>query len=512
MFNILWVEDEVGWVEELGPTLAKIPGVSLTVLLLDTASGVNIPGIRIIEVGRENLTIDVVWKHLQAAFNLYHPWLVITDLKLDPVLKDPNTYEVGGHKAAGINLTLHLIQKTDCRNIIWLTNYSLAVLSNIGNLVISTWRRGQVKIIFFPRTFVVDKTNCEREMPELIEDMTKEAVSRLLKSKAIYHIEGSRIALLFRLLLSSGSVAHFFTTSATRSAVHLEAFEEAKQKLRDFDLIPFHDPPMSFPAWLMAWDPHGPLLEALVKEDARVYAEHLVGVLGRSLWGMTVSELPELLHYTAREHNVNTDLLDINQIDLIGSDIPEGIVVGPIARNLLVCALGNSLQNAQRYGNGAKVFLGCHLTPKAIYLIVGNEVDDFDKTFDGIIEKGKNKQLRGIHFISSAIDGLNQLHEQQSRNPEMEGWGSWGYATFAWNNESKRVRSFQSEAFSTGNLKQNGEGTFEDEILKLYSVLGEKWDRSGVMSVFHLPLVRTVDLAQRTPSPEPVELVLRTTL
>jgi hypothetical protein len=513
MFNILWIEDEFGKIEDIGPELAKIPGVSLTVLLLDVAVGKNLPNIKIIKESRRSLTIADVWKRLHDAYNLSRPWLVITDLKLDPVRNDPNVYLIGDYEAAGVNLTLLLTKYTHCRNIIWLTNYGENVLNNIEDLVISTWTGGQVKVVSFPRTFLVDKTDCGEELPQLIEYLTVKAVEKLIETKAVYRVEASRIAGLFR-LLASDSLQHFFSKPAR---LGFEKFEEAKRSLAAYELIPYYDPPMSFSTWLRAWNPEGSELDSVAIGDEEKLARELTMVLGRHLWGMAVSELPELLIYAAREHSVSEDLLNFDNImaDISALLLAENIVIGPIARSLLICALGNSLQNAQQYkSESSEIFLTTCRTAEAIYLLIGNEVADFRKNYEDMMDKGENSRLRGIHLVNSAIDSLNQLNEaQQSGKPKAHGWGNWGYAALMWNNETKLPRAFRVgkndfTPFSAGTLKQEvqtGKFEFIEDQLRLFENLAAKWNKSGVMSVFRLPLVRAEDLALRTPMAKKTE-------
>jgi hypothetical protein len=507
MFNILWIEDELKPVEQLAPILAKMPGLSLSVLLFakgiirNDLAGVEAGGvdIEIIDTN-QTMNLEEFWQFVVKAYEKINPWLVITDLRLPEVTP---AYQIktkqGMLPAAGVNLTQLLFERTSCRNIIWLTQHGSAVV-RMPTFVVRDWEKGGVNIISFPQTFVVDKTNIETHIPGLIVDLTERLLDQV-RSLLNYRIEASKIAGLFR-LLSSDSLKHFFTKPSSDSS----AFEQTKRKLDAYDLIPYNDPPITFSTWLRAYHSNGQLLESLRREDdLDGFARSLAIVLGEHLWGMAISELEEFFIYASRHNNVNTELLDLTLIT--SPQAPANMVIGPIARSLLICALGNVVQNAQQHGReGAKIKCWSQTGSEAIYLVIANEVNDFGVFHSQMTDKITNKRLRGIQLARSSIDGLNQLHEgQQSAELEGDEWGRWGYRTVAWDNDRARVLFFGSpnggDDENAINFSRTGylHSREQEFLFELCSSFGREWNTSGVMSIFRLPLVCSEDLAQRSP-------------
>jgi hypothetical protein len=495
MFKVLWIEDQRKYVLDLAPKLSSIPGVSLKVLLFAPDGGYPIPGL--IPVGdlfsHGRLSIEAAWQLVAEAYRAFTPWLVIVDLRLDTVedvftlpkdtaVKDD---EEEVFAAQGIVLTRKLYEATQCRNVVWLTNYGEDVLDRCYSYVVD--KESEPTVIAFPRTYVVSKQLADETLVTLVSRLTSGVLAEIRETNAERRIKHLQIVRLFDLLFScADSVTHYF-----RYADTTEKLESRKCQLANSELLPYESPPVCFSTWLRARQREGDIyLEDVDLSNRMMFADQMSVVLSEHLWGMRVEEAFELIRVVAVSGGGKSIEMKDSNIAVASAD-PR--VVGPIARERFICALQNAIGNAvQNTPNGGRIVLSTVRKEHAIYLLLMNSIANEEETKACIEERAINGRLHGIQLIRSAIKELNRLHPFQTKNDE---FGAWGFKLLV---GGKSLHQPIPEDLQTDSERNwFSAGVSMPEVKDMCSALG--WGQSAVVAAFRMPLVAAEDLALRSP-------------
>jgi hypothetical protein len=481
MLQVLWLEDEARWLERFAPVFASLNDVSTQVLFFGDRTE-DYPPLNITDIPDCKDNGKLAWKRayelVKATVKKVRPWLIIVDLKLDSVLMDDEVRHLGELHAPGINLTLELFADMGMQGFIWLTQYD-NVMDHAADLATDPWpHSSNVGILRFPRTYVLDKTVMRGGTgADLLRILTKGAIDELRKTKALNKIQPSRITRLAELLLSvKGSLKHY-VQEMNKSGVDGDRFRE---NLAFFDLLPNHYPPLSFATWCRTFDPEEKSFDTVTRISgdgtAEEVAKNLAALMGNSLWGMKVAELAELLTEAIDPRHTGT--LGEIQSRLRTLDAGEK-VIGPVIRDSILSALDSAVQNAVRHCGNLCLELLEGKEASALYLMVSNDTEDVSSTRRELARRDERKDLRGIHYIGSAIRELNSVHPCQTGS---QGLGQqWGFGLVV------------DQCMATGD--SFNEGAPIDEVIQWMETNG--YGVGQVTAVFRFPLVHPNSLAEK---------------
>lgn len=487
MFNILWVEDESGSVEDVAPAVVAMD-TSLSVLLFGDDHGISIPGVQVSVVpgttSGGKVSMQTAWLRLFEHYQQVKPWLVIMDLQLIGIETDFKlSTSIGELPVAGVVLTQRLFRETDCRNVIWLTRYGPDVVSQTDLFVVDVFNGTEV--ISFPLTYVLQKDASGDRLKQLVFAIRDGALVRLRETNAICRIDAPRIASLFKLLFRhAGTVKHYFLANG-------QELKDRVRQLSNFDLLRYNDPPMSFGAWVRAWRSEGQkCLDDVTDENAQEFRPDLVRLLGESLWGMRVQTLPDLVRFALGPETAKS--VDLSRIEVLSNSHMEK-VIGPVARGLFMLAVQNAVQNALRRCSG-RPWVGCFSHDDGIDLLVVNKVRDSDQVRSMFITKAARGELSGVRQIREAIQELNQLHEFQGASKLR--FGGWGFSILV---DGMPLYHCLPEDLQTESERNwFAAGVSLTSVVELCARRGFD-QQNTVAAVFRLPLVTVGDLAERSP-------------
>jgi hypothetical protein len=325
----------------------------------------------------------------------------------------PLETDTGDKTAAGAELTKRLSRETDCRNVLWLSQWGSDVVSRPTKLVIDVelGKLYNAKVISFPRTFVLHKDKSSAELCRLIRSLTEGAITRLQQTDAISLVQPSRITQLFTTFFKgTGSVKHYFDLFQDA-----DELQRRRLSLGKFDLLTHQDPPMTFSTWLRAYKRPDQLdLHEFEVKDTTKFVQDLIRSLGDHLWGLRVRDLPGLVRRAIGESDAKK--VDLSQLDELASSTSDK-VIGPVVRQRLITAVVNAIQNAmQNTPPEGRVWLECrrHEGNNALDFLVLNEVANADEVRRELDARAQHRSLRGITEIRAIIEELNDLHPKQA--------------------------------------------------------------------------------------------------
>ena len=375
MLPVLWVEDEETEVAKYAlDILDRIEGIEIHFLNVGREPlGSPFPGIVPHEVPEckecGGATLDVVSRALCAKYREIQPWLVLMDLAIDSIKNESPVFTLNGKVVPGVNLTLALYEQFGIQNIVFLSNYGQDILNDLKFNFTET-REREFSVLRWPKTYFLAKSDLVGRAPglQILEDLTKGAMTRLKNEGAIDLVPASQVQALFQLVSSHRSSLFHYVNDACR-----QGDGKLSRKFLNFELLAAHNPRLSVATWL--WAQHGFTtrynLNQLHNLNPRELTAKLEGLLADGFWGMLVGRFVERL----RDENTSNPVRRTSDSLKLGSTLStlrfDERVIGPIAQAAFWPAVRNAIENALKEGDTT---IDCVPSANALYLFIRNTV------------------------------------------------------------------------------------------------------------------------------------------